>query len=188
MKRIAKVAAVGAAGLGLILGAMPAEAASHAALIAFVGTAKTVPNPPFPPATGTNGTWSLTNNTGTDTGVGVNTQGAAGIAEIEVAGLLHVGIVNVFGAGPNTGLSGGSDGVGFIRIAGGPKLNVEDVGWPQSAATVIAFLGDTTWDHDATTTTAEVKGGGLAGVVSALPVPGGGTFTVIGAGVATYTV
>jgi len=197
MKRIAKVAAVATAGLGLIVGAAPAQAIAcgtasqcHAGVVAFVGTATTTPNPPFPPTQGTNGTWSLTNNTGSDTGVGVNTEGAAGIATVSVSGDLHVGIVNVFGPGPNTGLSGGSDGEGFIKIGTSPDLCVEDVGWPQSAATVIVFSGDTLV-RDATVAcplNTKGKGGGLAGVVSALPVPGGGTFTVIGVGGATYTV
>jgi len=186
MKRIATVAVVGAAGLGLVLGATPAQAGTSLhGLVAFVGTATTTPNPPFPPTQGTNGTWSLTNTTGSDTGVGANSQGDAGIAAISVSGDLHAGIVNVFGPGPNTGLSGGSDGEGTITIAG-RTVCVTDVGWPQSAATLIVFFGDTLVRNEATDTCDPARAGGITGVVSALPVPGGGTFTVVGGAAFTY--
>jgi hypothetical protein len=184
MKRIAKVAAVGAAGLGLILGATPAHATTGA--LVFTGTATT--SALSTPGTGgavANGTWTFTG-----AGVGATSAGvvddAAGAA---ASGSLHVGIVNQLGGGAFCGASGGSDGTGTVKV--GATVSIRDVGWIQSAATVIVFSGDTV------NASGNVSGG-LAGVVSAIPpVPGvvgagsclSGTatgFTIVGAGVATF--
>ena len=189
MKRIVKVAAVSAAALGLVAGATPDDSAAGA--VAFIGTAGVNPGLSAPPGPGQNGTWSLSNvGPLPNAGVGVSTTGDAGAATITANGSLHVGIVNVFGPGALCGLSGGSNGSGSITI-GASTVNIDDVGWAQSAATVIAFSGDTVDGAGSVV-------GGLAGVVSAVPpIPGvigagscaAGTatqFTVIGAGAATF--
>jgi len=157
----------------------PQQPPSGAGSFAFVGTGTTVPNPPFPPTQGTNGTWTLTNTGGLpDTGVGVTTQGDNGFVQINVSGRLHVGIVNVFGDGPNTGLSGGSWGTGTILI-GGAAFDLRSVGWIQSAATIIPYNGDVvdSWGNVI---------GSLIGVASASPIPGNGVFRVVGSGQLTF--
>lgn len=211
MKRITKVAAVSAAALGLVAGATPAEAdfAAHAGAVVFIGSAQVNPGlstPGLPVAIspdeeGRDGTWSLSNAGGLpNLGLGAATTGHVGAATINATGALHVGLVNVFGPGAFCGLSGGSDGTGSIGIDGS-SVNIRDVGWFQSAATVIAFTGDTTFvdGHDPNNPVTRV-GGALVGVVSAIPpiegVVGTGAcsdgtatqFTVVGAGASTFTV
>lgn len=190
MKRIAKVAAVGTAGLGLILGATPAHA-HGTGVVAFVGSATVTPALGAPViGTPQNGGWSLSNAGALpNIGVGAATTGAAGAAVINVAGSLGAGLVAPFGNGALCGLSGGDAGVGTIEIAG-DVVDVHSVGWDQSAATIIVFDGKAT-DGDGSE-------GDLIGAVSAIPpVPGvigagscaGGTatqFTVVGAGIANF--
>ena len=184
MKHIAKVAAVGAAGLGLVLGATPANAAVGA--VAFVGSATVSPGLSAPVlGAPQSGSWSLSNvGALPNVGVGVTTNGDAGFATISASGSLGGGLVAPFGNGALCGLSGGSGGSGTITIDAS-SVSLSGVGWRQSAGTIIVFEGTT-------------PGGPLVGAVSAIPpIPGvvgagscaAGTatqFTVVGAGVAVF--
>lgn len=181
MKRFTRVAVVATAGLGLLLGATPAHAHPHHGLTAFTGSANTDATfaPTFGPAVA-DGTWALV-----ALGVGASSSDGVGNASISASGRYHVGIVNAFGHGAYCGLSGGSDGTGTVTF-GATTVNLLDVGWSQSAGSVIVFTGDTRGPDS----TGEVTGG-LAGVVVAqggAPCVGAGatSFTVVGAAVATW--
>ena len=193
MKRIAKVAAVSAAGLGLLIGATPAHAANLGA-VAFVGNATLNPGLTYPTGpTTSGGSWTLASTVGV--GVSTNNGGApvVGTATLNVAGTLKAGAVqevlasnvaplSYLSSGGYCGLSGGFGGTGAIVLtgipSGGGTVNVTNVGWVQSLASLIVFQGDTAAGRNY-----------LAGVVTALPTTGScasGTatgFTVIGGGV-----
>jgi hypothetical protein len=185
MKRIAKVAAVGAAGLGLLLGSSPAQAGTTGAL-AFVGSANLNPGLAYPVlGAGSGGTWDFT----IDTGVGATTGGQVGTATggITTPGTLTAGeVLNAgpFAGGGFCGASGGVNGSGAIAI-GSDTLPLNTIGWNQSAASLLVF----------TNNNGDVAGASIVGAVSAIPpTPVSGTgsclsgtatkFTIVGAGVA----
>lgn len=208
MNRMTRVALVSTAALSLVAGATPTQAyTTGAGVVAFLGTATVAPglSTPGVPALlgglgGPDGTWTLATITAAGAAVaepplpGLPTP-YVGAATIGATGALHVGLVHVFGPGAFCGLSGGSDGVGAIVIDGSPVVPIRDVGWLQSAATVIVYTGDTTFNDNG----AVRVGGALAGVVTAIPpipnVIGTGSclagtatqFTVVGVGEATFT-
>lgn len=192
MKRIAKAAAVGAAGLGLLLGSTPADAATTGAL-AFIGTANVTPGLDYPVlgSAETSGSWDFT----IGTGVGVTTGGDVGLATggVVTKGALVEGDVQdlvggPIGGGAFCGASGGRNGGGGAddKISiGGSDLPLANVGWRQSVATLIVF----------TNNQGNVNGASIIGAVSAIPpTPVSGTgsclsgsatsFTIVGAGVA----
>jgi hypothetical protein len=160
-----------------------------AAVLAFTGSATT--SALSSPIVGApvQGTWSFTG-----TGVGVTTAGPAidDAASTNAAGSLGGGFLTPFGNGALCGLSGGSGGTGNVKV--GFSLGLADVGWRQSAATIIFFEGLTT---SAANGTGSVVGE-IDGIVSAIPpIPGvigagsctSGTatsFTIVGAGVGFF--
>jgi hypothetical protein len=171
MKRFLKVAGVGAAALGLMLSQTPAQAAPNAAVAAFSGDAVVGAGLQYPVVGAPdNGSWSLT----IVDGVGANTELNVGKPGGSVGGgQVHTGLVNVFGQGAYCGASGGSDGKGEITLTdqlgvnpGTDTVDVADVGWVQSAATIIVYTGDTVVDYTAATLTRE---GALVGAVTAIP-------------------
>ena len=147
--------------------------------IAFTGSATTPAT--FAPGfgAGVNGSWTFTG-----AGSGVSTTDGVGFASVAVSGQYHTGIVNVFGHGAFCGASGGSDGTGNV-VFGATAVNLRDVGWAQSAGSVIVLTGDT---FDPSTSTVI---GSLAGVVVAqggapCVSTGATNFTIVGSGALTY--
>lgn len=221
MQRITRAAVAGALAIGLVAGVTPAQAyTTYISNFAFVGTATVAPGlaTPLVPALlggqhGRDGTWTFTNfGSLPHIGVGVAVANPpvpdtpvpyAGSVWIEASGELHGGLVNVFGPGAFCRLSGGSNGVGRIKIRNfvGPRASsdLRNVGWFQSAATVTAYSGDTTFDDDPGSGVSTRVGGALVGVFSALPPIAGvigagscddGTATqlsIVGVGVASFT-
>ena len=157
---------------------VPSPAHATAATLAFTATLTVAPAP-GPVGPPVNGNWNLSSGVGA--GVVASVPGGATFAAVNVAGSLHAGIANVFGAGATCVASGGSDGAGAVNLAPFAVVDVADFGWVQSAAGVILATADTV-------TSIGARRGGLVAVITPVPVGAacGPATTVVGAAALTF--
>lgn len=179
MSKFKKLMVAGVAALGLVgTQATPASATSAAVGVftgvASVGTGLSYPtSPTCAPslcASGTGQTWSFSGS-GVGAGAKVGTGASAGLFSTSVSGgTLTDGLLG----GAWCGASGGKDGSGSAKVtAASPPLvdletSVSNVGWVQSAGSLIVFTGTATEVAPGTTSSSTP---GLVGVVTALPLP-----------------
>lgn len=200
MKRIAKVAAVSAAGLGLIIGATPAQAATvDAGALAFVGSASVTPGLGYPVlgASGVGNSWNFSITTGVGHRLKVSAELSCCPPHVEALGAIGAATGGVSGGtlrsgsivpGAFCGASGGTGGSGSITIDAAvgtdQTLALNNVGWLQSVGGLILYT-----NNDGNVAGATVIG--LVNAIPPLPVLGTGScsagtaqdFTIVGIGV-----